>query len=391
MLSILGLFIFLLPLALASSNIVEPETLLSSSYFVLLLIFLVIWVITQGLDLKKLGTVKYPLMMSGVLLAAAIPSAAGRIAGLWQISQFTTGLLLFLVVAPLREDKKNRLKSEVALGALVISLLAIFQYYFGFQLLLDYVQKTGAQNAFVMEKIAQRRVFFPFLAPEILGGYLAMTLPLTLYAGKKSFFMIPVGFALILTQSLSAFLSIMVVAIIFYFWKMRSSRKKAFFLLITGAVFGVLFILRSGNEHRHLLPSFSVAARLDYWKETWQLILAHPLTGVGLGNFDLRLSRYAHNLFLQLWAETGLLGIAMLLWLCAVVIKSGWKNIKSAWPDKKKLALLAGIIIFLIHNLMDFSFFLPAVGFIWWIMLGIFYVPAPVTAEEKSPDTTGKI
>jgi O-antigen ligase len=377
----LGLFIFLLPLSLASSSAVEPEILLSAAYFALLLIFLAVWIIVKGLSFKKLETIQYPAIILSLLLVMAVPFTLNRSNGLWEIAQFATGLILFLVAASLDERGKNRLAAEIVLGALVISLLAIFQYFFGFQLLSDYVQRTNITDPFVLEKIAQRRVFFPFPTPGILGGYLAMVLPLALCSGKRAFFAIPIGLALLLTQSLSALLSLMVILAAFYIWKSRSSKKKAFVLLGLGMVLGGMFALRTSNTHQHLLPSFSAAARLDYWKETLRVISAHPWLGAGFGNFDLQPSRYAHNSFLQLWAETGVAGMAVFIWLWAAIFRNGWKHISSFYKDRQKWALLAGIGIFLVHNLMDFTLFLPAVSFIWWVMLGMFTVPA--SEEEK--------
>ncbi|MEI7750664.1 MAG: hypothetical protein WCJ71_01120, partial [Candidatus Omnitrophota bacterium] len=101
---------------------------------------------------------------------------------------------------------------------------------------------------------------------------------------------------------------------------------------------------------------------------------------VGFGNFDLTGSRYAHNSFLQLWAEAGLINIASFLWLIVLVLKNSWRSSES----KLKAGLFGGVCVFLVHNLMDFSFFLPAVSFIWWIMLGLLYSPG-AQGEKKLP------
>ncbi len=387
----LGLFIFLLPLSLASSSAVEPEIFLSTVYFALLLVFLAVWIIVKGLSFKKLGTIQYPVIILSLFLVMAVPFTLNRANGLWEITQFTVSLILFLVIAPLEEDKKKRLAAEIVLGALAISLLAIFQYFFGFQLLSDYVQRTNITDPFVLEKIAQRRVFFPFPTPGILGGYLAMALPLALCSGKRAFFAIPIGLALLLTQSLSALLSLMVILAAFSVWKNRSSKKKVFLLLGLGMVLGGLFALRTSNVHQHLLPSFSMTARLDYWKETLRVISAHPWLGTGFGNFDLQSSRYAHNSFLQLWAETGVIGMTVFIWLWTAILRNGWKSIPSFYKDQQKWALLAGICIFLVHNLMDFTLFLPAVSFIWWVMLGMFAVPVSQEAKEGLASASKRI
>jgi O-antigen ligase len=111
--------------------------------------------------------------------------------------------------------------------------------------------------------------------------------------------------------------------------------------------------------------------RLNYWKETWEIIKIHPLIGAGLGNFNLVYSRYAHNSYLQFFAETGMLGIAGLLWLVYAVFIYGLKrSFKDNKNDCLTLWLLLAGSVFLLDNLTSFSFFLPEVSLIWWVILG---------------------
>jgi O-antigen ligase len=61
--------------------------------------------------------------------------------------------------------------------------------------------------------------------------------------------------------------------------------------------------------------------RVDLWLDAWDLAVEHPVTGVGPGRFALesptaggdRDTRAAHNEFLQTGAETGFLGLGLLL------------------------------------------------------------------------------
>jgi hypothetical protein len=69
------------------------------------------------------------------------------------------------------------------------------------------------------------------------------------------------------------------------------------------------------------------------------------------------------------------------LWLVIAVLKSSWK----ATGRMLGAGLAAGVLVFLAHNLMDFSFFLPAVSFVGWIMLGLLYFPASPCEEKSSP------
>lgn len=379
MLMMLGLFIFVLPLALASSNSSEPATLLASSYSALLLVFSAFWTGIRGLSLEKLRPLRRPLVFAILLLIAASAFSIKHSQAPEEIFRYTLGLILFLIVAPLPESEKKRLVPWIILGAFAVSVLALRQYFFGFDLLRDYVAQEKTTDPFILEKIAQRRVFFPFPTPGILGGYLAMTLPLAFHPKKRMLFLIPLTGALLLTKSLGALISLTAVTAVLFLPQAHSPKKKIFAILALGAILGCVFALRTDNASRHLLPVFSLLTRVDYWKETWEIIRAHPLTGAGLGNFDLSGSRYAHNSFLQLWAEAGLAGIVSFLWLVIAVLKKSWKEIRCSPERKQKIGLLAGVCVFLVHNLMDFTFFLPATSFIWWVMLGLLYSPAPQT------------
>ncbi len=100
--------------------------------------------------------------------------------------------------------------------------------------------------------------------------------------------------------------------------------------------------------------------------------------GIGPGNFQevfLKYyelgwgtgTRYAHNIFLQLWAETGVLGfIGMLSLITASLIKGVHGTSKYIF-----LAVLA----FFFHNLIDITYFIPEVGMFWWILLGLLRDP----------------
>lgn len=386
MVSLLSLFILILPSTLASSSSVEPATPFASLYLILFLMFSACWTMVRGLSPEKLRPLKYPLVLIALLLMITSASSIQHFQGREELFQYTLGLILFLMIAILPENEKKRLVPAIVLGALLISVFAIFQYFFGFDLLREYVMKEKIVDPFVLEKIAQRRVFFPFPTPGILGGYLIMTLPLAFLSKKGRLFSIPLIFALLLTKSLGALLSLTIVATVLGLLHPPISKKKIFVFLALGVILGCVLILRTNNPSQHLLPAFSLTTRIDYWKETWEIIRAHSLTGVGLGNFDLPRSRFAHNFFLQLWAETGFVGIASFLWLITVILKNGWKRLQNPSERTQAMGLIAGICIFLVHNFMDFTFFLPAISFVWWAMMGLLYTPPEDSRSAPSGD-----
>jgi putative inorganic carbon (hco3(-)) transporter len=379
MFSMLSLLIFLLPFCLSSATAAEPYSLLSFFYLVVLLAFSVLWIVFERLPVKKFRFAGYPLLLTFFFLLITVACCTPtQLKNSEEIAKYFIGLLLFVIASFLSPEEKSRLTSGIVASAFCISLIAIYQYFFGFHLLLDYLKEANINDPYVLEKIAQKRVFFPFPEPTILGGYLAMVLPLAFSLKRgKLFSIIPLGFALLLTRSLGALLSIAVVLTVLLVLEDHSKKKKILIPLIFAMVIGFVFIFRINNHQLHLLPSFSIGERMNYWRGAWGIIRAHPLTGTGLGSFDLPgYSFYAHNIFLQFWAEAGIPGVLSFFWLVVAVLRNGWKNLRGS-PEKKQLSgLFAGVCVFLVHNLVDFTFFLPAVSFIWWVMLGLLFSPS---------------
>lgn len=155
-----------------------------------------------------------------------------------------------------------------------------------------------------------------------------------------------------LAQARGPLISLIVVVGVILFWKGRLSiGKKIGIALSFLAVFGMLFIiLPRGIWSRYELlfaeqKGASIQARVHAYKLAGELFLEHPLLGVGTGDFcTFDGSRespyspsYAHNAFLEVGAENGLLGLffyvgfLMSLFLFARSILKDIKTVKILW------------------------------------------------------------
>jgi O-antigen ligase len=118
----------------------------------------------------------------------------------------------------------------------------------------------------------------------------------------------------------------------------------------------------------------SNAERLKNWAQAVEIIRDHPLAGVGLGNYSRlidatvpdRSSIYAHNLFLDIAAETGILNAAVFLFL---ILGAVWRNIKS--QERLGLGLAAGLIGFLVHSVFDTALYSPQVLTIFLVIIAL--------------------
>lgn len=107
--------------------------------------------------------------------------------------------------------------------------------------------------------------------------------------------------------------------------------------------------------------------RLLIWKTTPSIIAAHPLLGVGAGNFSTVSLAYglsegglpfehAHDLALTIAAERGLGALAMLIWFLAAVAKTGWDAIRDRTSElyPYALGLCAALFGLFIDSFVDY-------------------------------------
>jgi O-antigen ligase len=134
----------------------------------------------------------------------------------------------------------------------------------------------------------------------------------------------------------------------------------------------VLHRIMSLHDEAHSELSGGVRLAIDH--DTMGMFAKKPTLGWGLGSFSVvypefrsfytnSLVDHAHNDYLELLAETGLAGFAILIWFLVVVFRSSIKKLKEGANDVNALAALAailGITGILIHSLMDFNLQIPA-------------------------------
>jgi len=287
-----------------------------------------------------------------------------------EIYKYIGGLLLFTFAITLNYQQRQLLIRNLTTAGFIISLLGLYQYFFGFTHILDYVSKANIKNPFILDYIQQKRVFLPFITPNTLGGYLIMTIPLACINKERGWFLLPLSLALLLTKSLGAFISISLALLLYFYLRGGTKKMRGLWFFGLLAIIGLVFVARTINQKAHLKPFFSTAMRWNYWKVTLEIIKVHLVTGIGPGNFGIAQSRFAHNTYLQIWAELGTGGLIAFGWLMTSAFKGILKNIRLS--DNQSLFLLfTASTVFLIHNLVDFTFFLPEVAFVWWTVLGL--------------------
>ncbi len=340
---------------------------LNTYYSISLITALIAWVIMAKPSFIKFTKLKIPLLLFSLSMVLSIYFSANHTNSLKEIYKYLTGILLFLFAASLTEEHKYRTIRIIVLSAVLISILAIYQYFFGFKHLLNYLTTENINDPFISDYVNQKRAFLPFVTPNILGDYLFLITPLVLIIrnSKKWLILLILLLAIFLPKSINTTIGLRIGMTFYLYLKKDLPFKKYYLIALPILAAAIIILLRQDNIKEYLSPVFSAIRRLEYWQETFDIITKYPLFWVGPGNFNLTLSRYAHNTYLQICAELGILGILAIFYLVFSVFKVQKEN------NRFYIPLVAANILFLWSNFIGFSFFLPEVALIWWVIIGL--------------------
>ena len=173
-------------------------------------------------------------------------------------------------------------------------------------------------------------------------------------------------------------------------------------LLTTFTVGGDAFSAEPKAEYeesfaQRLTDSSSVRQRFTYWKASLEMVKDHPWLGVGWGAFEAAYPRFmilggypvklAHNNYLQVWAETGTVGLNAFIGMWLVFLYTFWRKARpGAAGELRGIAcgLGAGVIGFLVNSLVDFALYLPPLMYFIYAMMGLLVaIPSERTEGDK--------
>lgn len=287
-----------------------------------------------------------------------------------------------LIVLVRRKDPHSLplLADALVAGALAVSLVGIYQFLQG--------------QVIAVEGVKRVKAFYG--SPNNLALFLGRVVPVILAValsgrGFRRWLFLAAGVfilpAIYLTFSRGALFLGVPIAMLFVFY-MRG--KKA---LVPAAFIMALLILA-------LLPWFWTARfsslldlekgtgffRIKLWQASLNMLKDSPVLGVGLDNFlyqyrtryvlpeawqELNLS-HPHNFFLDWWTRLGIGGPVILGWILWEFFRWGVKRYRLMSEGEAK-ALLLGfmgtMVETLAHGLVDHSFFLPDLAFIFMLTL----------------------
>ncbi len=301
-------------------------------------------------------------------------------------------LFFFVLVDGLKSERRLRIFLYILfLSATLLGVDGIYQYFTH----KDFIRNRPA--------IFVNRIFTTFPSPNDFGCYLNAIIPfcVTIFFTKFRFKAERFIFAglftllftcLIMTVSKGAWFAFMASALFLGVWIYSIG---LFFLLLT------LFIIITQPFYPQLIKErlgslffgFDASSLGDpgsierkiFWQAGWKMFTSRPWIGLGLGTFMFNFKRfitqsyqygpaYAHNCYLQILSELGIIGLISFL---IILILFFYKGIKTIIKSQKTfswyilLGSIAALLGYSVQMAVDTIFYSLDLGLLFWILLGL--------------------
>jgi len=271
------------------------------------------------------------------------------------------------------------------LSSLVLGVDGIYQYF---------TRKDFLRHRPV---IFTERIYASFATPNSFGCYLSMIIPFAAAQlfRKISFKISKIAYGgllvllftcLILTVSRGAWFAFLGSTLFMSVW----IHGLGVFFLILGIILVVIqpFCNPYVKERLTNFFIFSDVGSMDrrfIWQAGWKMFVSSPWIGVGIGTFmdnfkkfiasDYKYTAaYAHNCYLQMASEIGIIGLLAFLSILAVFFYQGIKALRSqerTFHWYILLASLAAILGYCVQMGVDTILYSLDLGMLFWLVLGM--------------------
>ncbi|HCX65254.1 MAG TPA: hypothetical protein DHN33_08605 [Eubacteriaceae bacterium] len=226
------------------------------------------------------------------------------------------------------------------------------------------------------------RIYATFGNPNVAGSWFAAMVLVSIYLFEKNRGRQGIPYAtgivlfsltLIFTGSIGATAALLLALLVY----MVLSKNRTLRFILLGIFAFVLLVALSSPEVNH-----SLNPRNNLWIESMQLFLEKPLAGWGLfGILETIGNIHSHNIWIQLIATFGLVGLSIYMWARTYVYQTIQKLYKRGSSIVPLLASVQGVMIF--HGIVDFTLMTPQGGILFFGSASL--LSALVWKEEKYP------
>ncbi len=309
----------------------------------------------------------------------------------------------FIITNTVKNKKSLYLMfSIMTVSAVLVALYGIYQHIFGF------AEGTTWTDTEMFTDI-QTRVVSTFGNPNVLGEYLLLMIPAVCAfvwnapkIGNRVVNLLPLGLlglCMIFTYSRGNWLGLIAAAMIFVSFYDR----KFIWLGIMLVLLSPLFMPQS-IVNRFLsigdVSDTSTSYRVYIWFGTIKMLKDYWFCGIGPGTeaFNMIYPHYAyasivaphsHNLYLQILAENGILGILVFLALLIVLFKDSISAITGAKKSYAKAcctALTAGLAGYLVQGVFDNVWYNNRIVMMFFMFLALLECSVLILRREEAND-----
>jgi len=386
---------------------INQETSLKLFSILLFVIWTMKILINNDIFFKK-TRLNFPILLFVLLMSVSLLRSQFFMVSLNDYIIFLFYFFIYFLIINNINDKAqfNSLIKLIFIISIIIAIYAIMQYY-GFDPFLkelSAITSTMGQKNWISNYLALifPIVFSYFLLEKIKKNKIIYYLLLSiLYT------------TLMICQSRGIWISISIttilaIYIIFKFKLVNTFQENKKWLTLLLVTFLMITIIYSTDNPlnksaitvpQRALSTFdeqdpSINTRLLMWRTTFEMIKDKPIFGSGIGTFKMNYLNYqakffkvnpdyikylayareAHNEYLQIGAELGIVGLGIFILIIFVFYNLILKYVKKESRDNEKIivfGLLMGVTSFLIHSLFTFPLHVPALGLTFFIVIGL--------------------
>ncbi len=148
--------------------------------------------------------------------------------------------------------------------------------------------------------------------------------------------------------------------------------------LLLVCVVAYIGVLAPADARDRIVANDGGSGRTDIWKIGWRMVEDKPVTGIGVGNFQTSSIHYqirpgaakvrtdladnpsvAHNSYLEMWAELGVVGLALFLGIVLSALAAAIRANRRFFHDgREELAVIAGGVTVALISVLASDFFI---------------------------------
>jgi O-antigen ligase len=369
------------------------------------LLLLCLWVADQvsqqGVNVSK-NPVYLPffLFVTLALMQLALGVTSYPYATLSEIPSLAIYGVLILVAGELMTRRRNlrTLVFSLSVFGFVLAVFAIVQGFSGTLKIYGF-RSTSSLSA---------SIFGPYANHNHYAGLMEMLVPLAaasaiLESGAKRsllvFGAVIMAVSIVFSRSRGGMIALACCFLFVCVLLLRTQRRRRGLIaaFVVCMLFATLVLLLGTDRIFDRLLETQDQYRFRIYGDSLRMIVEKPILGYGSGTFQYvypqfqsfwtnLLVNHAHNDYLELLIEYGILGAALFLWMIVAVIRVGFCKLKAGENDEGGLlsfAAMAGIVAMLVHSLFDFNLHIPANAALFFVLCAAVAAPFKHRVQQQ--------